>query len=74
MTYDSCQQLRRFKVTYGSLNMATGEIAAHGDEWKTDKCGVPLFGDDARKRGTCKSCHSGWTHPDNYPVKEGATQ
>lgn len=66
----SCQQLRRFKVTHGSLNMATGQYKAGTEEWKTDKCGAPLFGDAARERGICNSCHSGWTHPDNYPVTQ----
>jgi hypothetical protein len=68
-----CTTRRTFLVRSGSLNMTTGEYAPPpGDsgEWVTGPCNVPLFGADALL-GTCKGCRSGWTHPENFPAKEG---
>jgi hypothetical protein len=66
--FDSCQQMRRFVRKHGTLNMATGESQMTSQEWVTEKCNAPLFGDESKTRGTCRSCFNGWTHPENYPV------
>jgi hypothetical protein len=66
--FDSCTQMRRQLVTHSTLSLRTGERTEGRQEWVTKPCGVPLFGDAARARGTCDSCASGWTHEHNYPV------
>lgn len=69
---DSCTKMRRMLISSGALNAATGETKITASEWVTRECGVPLFGDKERKAGICRSCASGWTHPENYPVEEAA--
>ena len=67
--FHSCQQQRRYVVTHGTLNIATGVSKMDGGkEWVEGPCNAPLFGDEAQTRGTCRSCFMGWTHPENYPV------
>jgi hypothetical protein len=63
-----CTQMRRKLVTHSSLNMATGETTPGRQEWVTEPCGTPLFG--AKGQTLCRSCLSGWTHPNNYPVSD----
>lgn len=65
--YNSCTVMRRKLVKHESLNMATGESTKTHEEWVTEPCSIPLFGDE-EKTGVCKSCSKGWTHPENYPV------
>lgn len=66
--FQSCQQMRRFVVKSGTLNMATGESQMTSQAWETRNCAAPLFSDEEKVRGTCRSCFGGWTHPENYPV------
>lgn len=68
MTFNSCQQMRRKLVTHGTLNMVTGQLEKGRQEWVTEICNIPLFDDESRKLGKCKSCQSGWTHEHNYAV------
>lgn len=67
---NSCTQMRRKLVRHSTLNMVTGEKTPGREEWLTEPCNIPLFG-DSRGGGVCRSCAGGWTHPENYPVKEG---
>lgn len=68
--YHSCTVMRRKLVKTGTLSMATGQLEMSGKaEWVTEACGTPLFGDEERRSGTCRSCAKGWTHPENYPVE-----
>ena len=71
---DICSQLRRQLVTHSTLNIATGETTVGSQEWETRPCGIPLFSDDERKRGTCRSCAEGWTHEHNYPIAAEGSQ
>jgi len=64
----ACMQIRRKLVTHSTLNMMTGETAEAGQEWHTEACGAPLWSDEERETGFCRSCLSGWTHPDNFPL------
>lgn len=68
--HDSCTVVRRVLVTHGTMRFNHGEDTYRktGKEWQTKACGIPLFGDDERQRGTCKGCHKGWEHPHNYPA------
>lgn len=66
---ESCTQLRRKLVTYSTLDFITGDRAIRSTEWVTEPCGIPLFSDVERERGTCRSCADGWTHEHNYPVE-----
>lgn len=64
----SCTVMRRKLVTRQSLNMSTGVSVEVGQEWITEPCGIPMFSDAEKQRGTRRSCASGWTHEHNYPV------
>jgi len=68
--HHSCTVVRRKLVTRGTLNIATGVSEMGDGEWVTEPCNVPLFGDEERKIGVCRSCASGWTHEHNYPITE----
>lgn len=66
--HDSCQVVRRMLVTHGTMrfNCGADTYRETGKEWVTRACAVPLFSDEERARGECRSCASGWTHPNNY--------
>lgn len=68
--HNNCTKLRRMLIKSGTLNLSTGASTITQEEWMTRACGVPLFSDAEKKRGTCRSCDAGWTHPNNYPVNE----
>lgn len=68
--HNSCTKIRRMLIKSGTLSMSTGEMTFTKEEWVTRACEQPLFADADRARGTCRSCHTGWTHPNNYPVDE----
>ncbi len=58
--YTSCYTLRRVLVRL--------PIKVAGQEWTIRACGMPLFSDMERASGVCRSCASGWTHPEDHPV------
>lgn len=66
--HHSCTQMRRKLVTHGSMHMLTGAYTEGHKEWRDESCAVPLFSDEERERGTCRSCYRGWEHPNNYPA------
>lgn len=66
--FHSCQQMRRFVRSSGTLNMLTGVTSEMTKAWVTEPCNAPLFGEEAQTSGKCRSCSMGWTHPENYPV------
>jgi len=59
-SYTSCHTLRRVLVHL--------PIKAAGQEWTIRACGMPLFSDLERASGVCRSCASGWTHPEDHPL------
>jgi hypothetical protein len=66
---DGCTLTRTYKVTHGTFDLARGvDVSGGREEWITGPCGVPLFTDAERASGRCRSCASGWTHPENYPA------
>ncbi len=69
-TADSCTVERRKLVKSYTLSLSSGEQKPLGEEWRTEACGVPLFGDAERAAGKCRSCAAGWTHPENYPADQ----
>lgn len=71
--HQSCTVMRRKMVRHGTLNMATGATADGHSEWVTEPCGIPLFAPKHRETGICRSCESGWTHPENYAVETAET-
>ncbi len=58
--YTSCHTLRRVLVR--------PPIKAAGQEWTIRACGMLLFSDLERASGVCRSCASGWAHPEDHPV------
>ncbi len=74
--HSSCTRVRHMKITHMmmTLSLCAQDVQTRDDservEWVTRECGTPLFGDEERKAGVCRSCASGWTHPENYPVDE----
>lgn len=69
----SCTLVRTALLKHSLLNVATGVEEPVSQEWRTEACGRPLFTDAERSSGKCASCASGWTHPENYPAKDGAS-
>lgn len=69
----SCEVERTVKVTHSTLNMGTGAITKGHSEVVTKACDTPLFGSKNEDVvfGVCRSCRSGWTHPDNFPTEKG---
>jgi hypothetical protein len=73
--HSSCHVERTCKVTHYTMNMITGERSGPlSEETVTKPCGTPLFGDDERDRGVCRSCADGWTDPNNYATERGKAQ
>jgi len=64
--HHACTVVRTCLVTRGTMNLTTGAFAEGEKAWETKPCGVPLFSEDERRAGTCKSCARGWNHPNNY--------
>lgn len=62
----SCAVVRTILVTHGTIRFGTGEYTEHEKRWETKPCGGPLFGDDERRSGVCRSCARGWNHPNDY--------
>jgi hypothetical protein len=63
--------MRTMLVRHQTMNLATGAIITVTEgksEWRTEPCGVPLFGDEAKRLGVCASCREGWTDPENRPA------
>lgn len=67
-----CTQMRRMVIRRGTMDLATGTSTLDEGTVETRACGTPLFSDQERKTGICRSCASGWTHPNNYPVESDA--
>lgn len=65
--HHTCTVMRRKLRRHGKLT--DGEIQFTHEEWVTEPCGSPLFSGDDEIAGVCRSCKSGWSHPNNYPVK-----
>lgn len=59
-SHASCHTLRRVLVRLPA------RVA--GYEWTIRACGMLLFSDVERASGVCRSCASGWTHPEDHPV------
>jgi hypothetical protein len=73
--HSSCHVERTCKVTHYTMNMVTGEQSEPlSEEMRTKPCGTPLFGDDERDCGVCRSCAGGWTAPNNYATERGKAQ
>jgi len=66
--HTSCHTLRRVLLRHSTLSLTTGAMTPTGQEWTTRACDVPLFSDAERAAGVCRSCSSGWTHPENHPL------
>jgi hypothetical protein len=60
--HKTCQQWRRMLVHAWTPDAQT-------EEWVTRTCDLPLLDDEEKRRGRCRSCISGWTHPESYPVE-----
>jgi hypothetical protein len=65
-----CSKMRRMLITHSTLNIETGVETPNGAEWVTQACNIPMFSDEERERGICRSCFGGWTNPLNFPVDE----
>ncbi len=56
---DLCPVQRHKRIETASVNFVTGERKVLCVEWRTEPCGVPLFGKE-RERGICDCCAAGW--------------
>lgn len=67
-TRGCCTVMRTKVVTASVMNLFTGEQTVTGQHIETGPCNTPLFTPEERNTGICRSCRSGWTHPDNRPA------
>lgn len=59
--FNTCTIQRIKVIRHGTLNILTGEMKDTGrEETVTEACNTPLFSDDERRIGICRSCRSGW--------------
>ena len=47
----------------------TGELVR--EWWETRECGSPLFSEEERATGVCRSCLRGWMVPTQFPTGAG---
>lgn len=66
--YQECRQWRRVYATIAWVSLTTGARRDERQEWRTKPCGVPLWSEEEKARGTCRGCAAGWTHEHNLPV------
>ena len=66
--FQDCTVIRHMRITEGTFDMATGKTAQGVTVWVTRPCRTPLFSEEERKTGECRSCRNGWTRPDNYRI------
>lgn len=68
--YPSCRVMRRFVERRLVMNFITSEVSDPGGKPTVvvRACGSPLFDDDGRASGVCRSCARGWQVDENYPV------
>jgi hypothetical protein len=63
----SCRVLRRFIVTHGTMNLATGETEFSGGQTVEEAaCGSFPRSDET---GMCRSCERGWETEGNRPIR-----
>ncbi len=63
---NQCGVMRVKLVTHTTFDMRTGAKGGERQEWVTEPCGTPMFGDREKADGMCRGCASGWNHPENY--------
>ncbi len=72
---NACRIERRRVVRHYAMNPYTGELTGQGGESvEVEPCGAPLFDDEHRARGVCRSCASGWECAENVPTDRGRAQ
>jgi hypothetical protein len=74
MMAHSCTIERRCKVTRYRWDPVTDAKTDTTTEIVVGPCGTPLFSDDNRAAGVCRSCLKGWEVPDNAPTERGRAQ
>ena len=60
--HKTCQQWRKILARHWTRD-------TRGEQWVTRTCDLPLEGDEEKRRARCRSCISGWTHAESYPVE-----
>src|SRR5262245_14783549 len=60
--HKTCQQWRRLLVSGRT-------VEGSYQRWVTRQCNLWLEDDEENRRGRCRQCIDGWTHPENYPVE-----
>jgi hypothetical protein len=75
-TYHSCIIVRTFERKHGHFNLNDPEepIVYDRTETVTGPCNVPLFSDEERASGICKSCRKGWETEGNVFASETERQ
>jgi len=73
--FHSCRVERRVTTTAGRLDLATGETVFDGPETtEVRECGTPLFSDERRASGICRSCAEGWEAPGENEFTEAGLE
>ena len=63
--HDSCTIQRDVLLKHGYLDSQTASFVETSREQVVKACAIPLFGDDDKARGVCRSCSEGWEHAEN---------
>lgn len=61
-----CKKMRTMLIKTGKIT--SGGIEHGESRWETRACETPLFTTKEIESGICRSCASGWAHPNNYPA------
>jgi len=60
--HKTCQQWRRMLVS-------SQTVEGRSERWVTRQCNRWLEDSEEKRRGRCRSCINGWTHPESFPVE-----
>lgn len=70
----NCQIIRKKLVKSGIMQFDGKPMKITSEKWVTEKCDTPIFGKDSHKRKVYDSCIEGWTHEENYMVRNATNK
>lgn len=72
--FENCTILRRVEVNTYTFNIVTGKKTHVSSETVIENCNTPLFTEQERITGICKSCRSGYATRGNEFANESELQ
>ena len=74
VSHNLCGEIRVVQVTHGTLNIRDGKTRYGRTETVTQPCNAPLFSDQERATGLCRSCAAGWSVEGNRKATEAEVE